>query len=99
MTRPEYGGDLSPAAWRDLQALQRQHPDVYKQIVTRFIPQLAIDPLTGSEPLYGDLAGMRSLHFGRKPEFRLIFEVIQRLVLVVAVAAHDDAYRRAKDRR
>jgi hypothetical protein len=91
--------DLSPAAWRDLQRVSRTHPEAFRVFITRGIPQLVTDPLGASEPMHGDLAGWRSYHFHRQPEFRAIFVILQRLVLVHVIGPHDDAYRRARDRR
>ena len=93
-----YTLELSSAAWQDLKFIQRQYPMIYKEIIITCLPQLAFEPLTCSEALKGDLSELHAYHFHRKPEFRIIFQLIKQIVLVIAIGSHDEAYRKAKQR-
>ncbi|MEJ5378447.1 MAG: type II toxin-antitoxin system RelE/ParE family toxin [bacterium] len=91
-----YRLELSPAALRDLKRLPR---DVQKRIVLDHLPAIARDPILASTPLIGGLRGERSYHFGRKPEYRIIFYVEGNLVTVTIIGSRENIYKRAKRRR
>lgn len=59
---------------------------------------LAIDPFSKTKPLVGTLKGERSYHFGRKPEYRIIFYIEEDLVAVTIIGTREGIYKRAKRR-
>ncbi len=65
-----YSLEFSPAAKRDLKRLPYS---IQKEIVFEHLPAIVKDPFSKSEPLVGAHQGERSYHFGRKPEYRIIF--------------------------
>jgi len=88
--------ELSPAARRDLKKLPRS---VQEQIVRKHLPKIEEDPLSESEPLFGALTGERSYHFGRKPEYRIIFFVEADVITVTIIGTREGIYRRARRRK
>ncbi|MBI2996165.1 MAG: type II toxin-antitoxin system RelE/ParE family toxin [Candidatus Melainabacteria bacterium] len=47
------------------------------------LPALELDPYGIGKPLKGEFKGLYSLHFGRKPECRAMYEIKKDLVIVV----------------
>ena len=90
-----YRLEVSPAAQRDLKRLPR---DVREKIVLDHLPAIAEDPFLASRPLIGGLRGERSYHFGRKPEYRIIFYVQDDLVTVTIMGTREGIYKRARRR-
>jgi mRNA-degrading endonuclease RelE of RelBE toxin-antitoxin system len=88
--------ELSPASKRDLKKLPRS---VQQGIALRHLPIIAEDPFGESEPLLGTLKGERSYHFGRNPEYRIIFFVEGEVVTVTIIGTREGVYRRAKRRK
>lgn len=91
-----YWLELSPAAKRDLKKLPRS---VQKEIVFKHLPEIRKEPYSNSEPLIGALKGERSYHFGRKPEYRIIYYIEDDLVTVTIIGTREDIYKRAKRRK
>ena len=94
MPKP-YRLEVSPAAQRDLERLP---PDVHKKIVLDHLPAIVKAPFFISRPLIGGLRGERSYHFGRKPEYRIIFYVEEDLVTVTVIGTREGIYKRARRR-
>ena len=91
-----YSLELSPAARRDLKKL----PDaVQKEVVLSHLPAIAEDPLGKTELLLGTLQGERSYHFGRKPEYRIVFFIEGNLITVTIIGTREGVYRRARRRK
>jgi mRNA-degrading endonuclease RelE of RelBE toxin-antitoxin system len=88
--------ELSPAAGRDLRKLPRS---VQEEIAFKHLPKIEGDPFSNSEPLLGTLKGERSYHFGRKPEYRIVFFVADNLVTVTIIGTREGIYRRARRRK
>jgi mRNA-degrading endonuclease RelE of RelBE toxin-antitoxin system len=88
--------ELSPAARRDLQRLPLS---VQKDIVFEHLPAIEEYPFSKSRPLFGALKGERSYHFGRKPEYRIIFYVEENIVTVTIIGTRESIYKRAKRRK
>ena len=88
--------ELSPAAKRDLKKLPHT---VQEEIVFQHLPEIKEDPFRKSEPLLGTLGGERSYHFGRKPEYRIIFFVEDELITVTIIGTREGVYRRARRRK
>jgi mRNA-degrading endonuclease RelE of RelBE toxin-antitoxin system len=94
--RKTYQLELSPGAKRDLKRLPHH---IQKEIVLRHLPEIVKDPLSTSEPLLGTLKGERSYHFGRKPEYRIIFYPENNLITVTIIGTREGIYKRAKRRK
>jgi mRNA-degrading endonuclease RelE of RelBE toxin-antitoxin system len=90
-----YRLEVSPAAQRDLKRLPR---DVQEKVVLDHLPSIAKAPFLTSTPLIGGLKGERSYHFGRRPEYRIIFYVEDDLVTVTIMGTREGIYRRARRR-
>lgn len=68
----EYSLEISPAAKRDLKRLP---VSIQKEIVFSHLPAIKNAPFSTSSPLVGALKRERSYHFGRKPEYRIVFYI------------------------
>ncbi len=87
-----YHLELSPAAKRDLKRLPER---IQKEIVFTHLPRIAENPLEVGERLQGALKGELSYHFGRKPEYRIIYHVEDNLITVTIIGTRENIYRRA----
>lgn len=95
MPRP-YKLDLSPAARRDLKRLPLS---IQKEIVFQHLPEIARDPFSKTKPLIGTFKGERSYHFGRKPEYRIIFYIEEDSITITIIGTREGIYKRAKRRK
>jgi mRNA-degrading endonuclease RelE of RelBE toxin-antitoxin system len=95
MPRP-YKLDLSPAARRDLKRLPLS---IQKEIVFQHLPEIARDPFSKTKPLVGIFKGERSYHFGRKPEYRIIFYIEEDSITITIIGTREGIYKRAKRRK
>lgn len=86
---------ISPAAHRDLKKLP---PDIQKKVVYEHLPTIERDPFGVGHPLYGALKGELSYHFGRKPEYRIIYYVENELITVTIIGSRENLYKRARKR-
>jgi len=50
------------------------------------------------KPLVGVLYKERSYHFGRKPEFRIIYSIEDNLITVTLIGTRESIYKKAKRR-
>jgi len=91
-----YHLELSLAAKRDLKRLPRS---IQKEIVFKHLPEIVKDPFSKTEPLLGTLKGERSYHFGRKPEYRIIYYIEDDLIIVTIIGKRESIYKRAKRRK
>jgi len=62
--------ELSPSARRDLKRLPK---NVQQEVLFTHLPAIQADPYGVGLPLRGTLKGERSYHFGRRPEYRIIY--------------------------
>ncbi|MFN4218687.1 MAG: type II toxin-antitoxin system RelE family toxin [Candidatus Bipolaricaulia bacterium] len=94
---PRYQLVLSRAAAKDLQSLP---PKLIKQLQNKCLPVLSVNPRGAGNPKHGPLAGLYSYNFGPRRGYRIVYEVVdsERLVVVIAIGPHDQAYRRARRR-
>ncbi len=92
----EYRLELSPAAGRDIRRLPRS---VQKEIAFIHLPKIAEAPFANSDPLTGTLKGERSYHFGRKPEYRIIFYIEDHIITVTVIGTRENIYKRATRRK
>lgn len=90
-----YSLELSPVAKRDLKSLSLE---VQKDIVFHHLPVIRNNPYKAGKPLSGALAHERSYHFGRKPEYRIIYFVEGNLIAVTLIDSRESIYKKAKRR-
>ena len=91
----KYRLELSPGAKRDLKRLPRE---VQWDIAYKHLPLIQRDPYKAGSYLVGTFKGVRSYHFGRKPEYRLLYFVEDDLVIVTVIGTREGIYRRARRR-
>ena len=91
-----YQLEISTAAKRDLKKLPNQ---VQKKFVFEHLPNIQKEPYFSSEPLIGALKGEISYHFGRKPEYRIIYYLEDYLITVTIIGTREGIYKRAKRRK
>ena len=89
---------LSSAAQRDLDDLP---PDLLSALQTTHFPRIASHPRDAGRPKKGRLKGIFGYDFGPRRGYRVLYEILEakRIVLVIAIGPHDQAYRRAERRR
>jgi mRNA-degrading endonuclease RelE of RelBE toxin-antitoxin system len=92
----KYELELSPAAMRDLKSLPIT---VQKDIVMLHLPIIREKPYHVGKPLAGTLHKERSYHFGRKPEYRIIYFIEGNLITVTLMGTREGIYKKAKKRR
>lgn len=85
--------ELSPAANRDLKRLPN---NVQKEILFTHLPAIKKDPYGVGMPLWGDLKGERCYHFGRKPEYRIVYFIEGELITVTILGTRENIYKRAR---
>lgn len=88
--------ELSPAARRDLKRFPKP---VQQEILFTHLPAILANPHKVGSPLYGTLKEERSYHFGRKPEYRILYFVEDELITVTILGTREGIYKRAKRRR
>ncbi|MBA3016824.1 MAG: type II toxin-antitoxin system RelE/ParE family toxin [Proteobacteria bacterium] len=91
-----YQLEISPAAKRDLKKIPSP---VQNKIVFEHLPKIQDEPYSNSEPLIGALKGERSYHFGRKPEYRIIYYIEDDSITVTIIGTREGIYKRAKRRK
>lgn len=91
----KYSLILAPAAKRDLKKLPY---NVQNQIVFEHLPEIERDPFGVGKPLFGVLKGELSYHFGRNPEYRIIYFIDNDSVVVTIMGSRENLYKRAKRR-
>ncbi len=94
--------EFATSAVSDLEKLIRHNPALAVRIISEHIPALAHDPKAVGETKRGDLAGLRAYAFTfRGVAYRMVYRVDDESsrVTVLAIGVHDEAYRRARDRR
>jgi len=91
----DYELELSPAAIRDLKALPTR---VQRDIAISHLPIIREKPYQVGKPLVGVLYKERSYHFGRKPEYRIIYSIEDNLITVTLIGTRESIYKKAKRR-
>ena len=88
---------LSTAAQRDLNALP---PTFLSTLQKTHFPRIAAQPRSVGRPKKGHLSGVYGYDCGPRRAYRVLYEVLdtKRLVLVIAIGTHDQAYRKAERR-
>lgn len=89
---------LSSAAQRDLDDLPSP---LLSSLGSTHFPRIGAQPREVDRPKKGRLSGVFGYDFGPRGGCRILYEVLdaKRLVLVIAVGPHDQAYRKAERRR
>ncbi len=91
-----YDLELSPAAHRDLKSLPL---GIQKEIVLSHLPAIQKNPYIAGKPLAGALHKERSYHFGRKPEYRIIYFIEGEIITVTVIGTREGIYKKARKRR
>jgi len=60
--------------------------------------QKTAEPFGVGKPLFGALKGELSYHFGRKPEYRIIYFIENDLIVVTIIGSRENIYKRARRR-
>jgi mRNA-degrading endonuclease RelE of RelBE toxin-antitoxin system len=89
---------LSVAAQRDLDGLP---PNLLSDLQIMHFSRIGANPRGAGRPKKDRLAGVFGYDFGPRRGYRVLYEVFdaKRIVLVMAIGPHDQAYRRAERRR
>ena len=72
----------TPRAERDLEKFRKRYWKSYRDFLG-ILPALETDPYAVGKVLKGEFKGLYSLHFGRKPECRALYEIKNDLVIVL----------------
>jgi mRNA-degrading endonuclease RelE of RelBE toxin-antitoxin system len=91
-----YEIELSPAAKRDLKDLPI---NIQREVIFEHLPIIKERPFQSGRPLFGALYKERSYHFGRRPEYRIIYFVEKDLITVTLIGTRESIYKKAKKRR
>lgn len=92
----EFELELSPAAIRDLKSLPFK---IQSEIALNHLPIIREMPYQVGKPLSGALHKERSYHFGRKPEYRIIYFIEENVITVTLIGTREGIYKKAKRRR
>ncbi len=91
----EHELELAPAALRDLKSLPLR---IQKEIVTNHLPAIREQPYLAGRPLVGAMHKERAYHFGRKPEYRIIYFIEGNMITVTLIGTREGIYKKAKKR-
>ncbi|MDP9374768.1 MAG: type II toxin-antitoxin system RelE/ParE family toxin [Chloroflexota bacterium] len=95
-----YRYEFGAAAARDLEKLTRRNHALLMALVTTHIPALLADPLAAGEKKKGHLAHVRAYPFkADNVAYRLVYQVEEDVVTLLAIGPHDEAYAKAARRR
>ncbi len=72
----------TPRSEKELEKFRKKHWKSYRDYMA-ILPALEADPYGVGKLLRGQFKGLYSLHFGRSPECRAIYEIKNDLVIVV----------------
>ena len=92
----EFTLELSPQAKRDFKKLPK---NIQQEILFTHLPAIQANPYEVGTPLRGALKGECSYHFGRKPEYRIVYFVEGKLITVTILGTRENIYKRARRRR
>jgi mRNA-degrading endonuclease RelE of RelBE toxin-antitoxin system len=91
-----YELDLSTAAERDLKSLPER---VQQDIVMVHLPAIRENPFKKGKPLSGVFHNERSYHFGRRPEYRIIYYLEGNTITVTVIGTREGIYKKARKRK
>lgn len=86
---------LSPSAKRDLEKLPLR---IQKDIVFKHFPKIQSNPYNKGIPLAGAFKAEKSYHFGRRPEYRIIYFIENNVITITIIGTREGIYRTAKKR-
>ena len=87
--------ELSPAAKRDLKRLPL---NIHEEILFKHLPMIKEKPFKVGKTLHGALKGERSYHFGHNPEYRIIYFIEDKVVIVTIIGTRENIYKQARRR-
>jgi len=90
-----YELELSSAAKKDLRNLPM---NIQREIIFEHFPRIKERPFQSGRPLVGVLHKERSYHFGRRPEYRIIYFVEKDLITVTLIGTREGIYKKARRR-
>jgi mRNA-degrading endonuclease RelE of RelBE toxin-antitoxin system len=91
-----YELELSTAAERDLKSLPGK---VQHDVVMIHLPAIRENPFMKGKPLAGVLHNERAYHFGKRPEYRIIYYLEASLITVTVIGTREGIYKKAKKRK
>ena len=88
---------IAPAAERDLRRLSRR---TRREFFDVHLLRIADEPRVVGTPLHGEFRGYWSYHFGRRPEYRVIYNIEDEIatITVVLVGSRENIYARLRRR-
>ena len=87
--------ELFPAARRDFKKLPRH---VQEKLLFVHLPTIQSDPYKWGRPLAGAFKGERSYHFGGRPEYRVIYFIDGKTIIVTVIGTREQIYKKARGR-
>jgi mRNA-degrading endonuclease RelE of RelBE toxin-antitoxin system len=91
----EFELELSPAAIRDLKSLPLK---IQKEVALTHLSIIREMPYQVGKPLSGALHKERSYHFGRKPEYRIIYFIEENVITITLIGTREGIYKKATRR-
>lgn len=92
-----YSVRLSIAAKKDLTSFSS---NVLDELANKHFPEISRAPRKVGKPKKGILSGVLGYNWGPKGGYRILYEIYEneKVVLIIAIGAHDQAYRKASRR-
>ncbi len=89
----KYKIEFSSKASKDLEKFRKKYWKAYRDFLA-LVPALEADPFGVGQKLKGNLKGLYSLHFGRSPECRAIYQIHNEVitVIILRISTREDAY-------
>ncbi len=89
----KYKVNYTPKAEKDLIVFRKKYWKSYLDFLTT-VAALETDPRGVGEPLKGNLKGFYALHFGRKPECRALYEIIDKdiVIIIIRIGTRENFY-------
>ena len=83
----------TPKGERDLTTFRKRYWKLYRDYLA-ILPALELDPYGIGQPLKGKFKGLYSLHFGRKPECRAMYEIKndEVIILILRIGTRENFY-------
>ena len=88
---------IAPAAERDLRRLSRK---ARREFFDIHLPKIDDAPREVGKPLHGVFRGYWAYRFGRRPEYRVIYDIEEEIatVTVVLIGSRENVYARLRRR-
>jgi len=96
----EYQLKFHPAAAKDLFKLAKNSKALGQIIIDNHLPKIVGDPLNAGRRKKGDLSHIFGYNFNyQRVSYRILYQVENDTVRIIALGVHDVAYKKAKKRR